>query len=202
MSYVWGEKKLHPDKVVINGRTCQVLESIHPILILISDEPGVKKDVWFWIDYLCINQDDDLERAAQVALMGTLYQRAFRTLVWFCEATPDVRGAVDLLKIFASDSSKSRDQTIWASHDLVSPEKWQALRHWMRRPWDRVYADLGICNDTDRAIVGTPDYTLSVKELYIRLAMLDGCCFSARALCGKRAEPTSLAQHFHHLRTV
>lgn len=135
ISYVWGEKKLHPDKVVINGRTCQVLESIHPILTLISDDPGVKKDVWFWIDYLCINQDDTLERATQVALMGTLYQRAFRTLVWLGEDTPDVRGALDLLKSFASDSSSSRDQPFWAGHDPISPEKWQALRHWMRRPW-------------------------------------------------------------------
>lgn len=36
---------------------------------------------------------------------------------------------------------------------------------------DRVYAVLGICNDTDRAIVGTPDYTLSVEELYTQLVV-------------------------------
>lgn len=135
LSYVWGEKKLHPDKVVINRRTCQVLESIYPILALISDDPGVKKDVWFWIDYLCINQDDSLERATQVALMGTLYQQAPRTLVWLGEDTPEVRGALDLLKFFASDSSNSRDQILWDGDDFNSPEKWQALRHWMRRPW-------------------------------------------------------------------
>lgn len=135
ISYVWGEKKLHPQKVVINGRTCQVLESIYPILALISDNPVVKKDVWFWIDYLCINQDDSLERATQVALMGTLYQRAFRTLVWLGEDTPEVRGALDLLKLFASNPSNSRDERSWAGQGPISPEKLQALRHWMRRPW-------------------------------------------------------------------
>lgn len=36
---------------------------------------------------------------------------------------------------------------------------------------DRVYAVLGVCNDTDRAIVGTPDYTLSVEELYTQLVV-------------------------------
>lgn len=36
---------------------------------------------------------------------------------------------------------------------------------------DRVYAVLGICNDTDRAIVGTPDYTISVEELYTRIVV-------------------------------
>lgn len=36
---------------------------------------------------------------------------------------------------------------------------------------DRVYALLGICSDTDRAIVGAPDYTCSVEELYTRLVV-------------------------------
>lgn len=133
ISYVWGEKKLHPHKVVINGRTCRVLESIFPILTLICDGLGVKKDVLFWIDYLCINQDDAAERAAQVALMGTLYQRAFKTLVWLGDDTPEVRGSLDLLKLFAS--LKRGDKESWAGQVPKSPEKWDALRHWMRRPW-------------------------------------------------------------------
>ncbi|KAJ0124615.1 hypothetical protein J7T55_005954 [Diaporthe amygdali] len=225
ISYVWGEKKLHPQKVVINGLS----NGLHR-----------------W------------------RLWGTLYQRAFRTLVWLGEDTPEVRGALDLLKLFASNSSNSRDEWSWAGQGPISPEKWQALRHWMRRPWwtrvwtlqefllpqslsfycgnqsitrsdwgraittiynystvsrisfeslidhkgfgnqwarrrllayykhstmglvalmayighheatddrDRVYAVLGICNDTDRAIVGTPDYTISVEELYTRIVV-------------------------------
>lgn len=135
ISYVWGEKKLHPHKVIINGRTCQVLESIYPILALICDEPGVKKDAWFWIDYLCINQDDSLERGTQVALMGTLYQRAHRTRVWLGEDTPDVQGALDLLKLFASKLFRRGEEASWAGRIPNSPEKWQALRNWMKRPW-------------------------------------------------------------------
>lgn len=135
ISYVWGQKKLHPQNVVINGRTCQVLESIYPILALICDNPGVNKDAWFWIDYLCINQADDPERAAQVALMGTLYRRALRTLVWVGEDTADVRGAMELLKLFATGSFKRGQESSWLSQVSIPPEKWRALRNWMRRPW-------------------------------------------------------------------
>lgn len=135
ISYVWGTKNLHPHKVIVNGRTCQVLESIYPILALICDEPSVNKDAWFWIDYLCINQDDSLERATQVALMGTLYRRAYRTLVWLGEDTPDVQGAMDLLKLFASDLVTNAGQAAWAVRVRTTPEKWQALRNWMKRPW-------------------------------------------------------------------
>lgn len=135
ISYVWGEKKLHPQKVVINGGTCQVLESIYPILALICDDPGFNKGEWFWIDYLCINQDDSLERAAQVALMGALYQKAHRTLVWLGEGTSDVRGASELLKSLAGDLPDSENVGSQLDYDGISPEKWRALRHWMGRPW-------------------------------------------------------------------
>lgn len=36
---------------------------------------------------------------------------------------------------------------------------------------DRIYAVLGICSDVDRAIVGKPDYTVSVEELYTRVVI-------------------------------
>lgn len=36
---------------------------------------------------------------------------------------------------------------------------------------DRVYAVLGICSDTERAMVGTPNYDLSVVELYTEIVV-------------------------------
>lgn len=36
---------------------------------------------------------------------------------------------------------------------------------------DRVYAVLGICSDTERAMVGTPNYDLSVEELYTQIVV-------------------------------
>jgi hypothetical protein len=37
----------------------------------------------FWIDAICINQKDDVERSAQVAMMRSIYSSAFRTVVYF-----------------------------------------------------------------------------------------------------------------------
>jgi hypothetical protein len=44
ISYVWGENRLHSQNVMINGRTCQVRESVYPILTLICDAPDVYED--------------------------------------------------------------------------------------------------------------------------------------------------------------
>lgn len=35
-----------------------------------------------WVDALCINQEDDRERAGQVKIMGSIYQRARLVKVW------------------------------------------------------------------------------------------------------------------------
>ena len=43
------------------------------------------KAQFYWIDALCINQDDLLERAEQVLLMGKIYKQAQATWVWLGE---------------------------------------------------------------------------------------------------------------------
>jgi hypothetical protein len=43
---------------------------------------------YLWIDALCINQDDDYERSAQVAIMGRIYQTARRVISWIGLSDP------------------------------------------------------------------------------------------------------------------
>lgn len=38
--------------------------------------------IYFWIDQLCINQEDTLERNHQVNLMGMIYSEALMTVIW------------------------------------------------------------------------------------------------------------------------
>ena len=39
-----------------------------------------------WVDALCINQDDQEERARQIAMMGDIYSHAANVIVWLGEA--------------------------------------------------------------------------------------------------------------------
>lgn len=143
ISYVWGDKKLHPSKLVINGRTCRVLESIYPILTRLGHHPTLREESWFWIDYLCINQADVLERGSQVALMGSLYTRASRTVVWLGEeeGTSTPRGAKDATALMHHIVDEwpwqagTDEEEVTRLRDSVSSDQWQALRSWMKRPW-------------------------------------------------------------------
>ncbi|KAK2762898.1 heterokaryon incompatibility protein [Colletotrichum kahawae] len=50
-----------------------------------------------WIDSLCINQDDEEERSAQVALMPRIYAGAAGVLVYLGNATSDSDLAMDAI---------------------------------------------------------------------------------------------------------
>lgn len=49
-----------------------------------QQEAGIRE--YFWVDALCIDQDDLAERAAQVAVMGQIYSQAAVCTIWLGEA--------------------------------------------------------------------------------------------------------------------
>ncbi|KAM7214283.1 Heterokaryon incompatibility protein (HET) domain containing protein [Rhypophila decipiens] len=47
----------------------------------------------FWVDQICIDQQNVAEKSSQVALMSQIYSKASRVCVWLGEDTPDGQGA-------------------------------------------------------------------------------------------------------------
>lgn len=48
----------------------------------LPDLMHVSETGFLWIDQLCINQEDLIERSRQVAIMHDIYAGGFRTLIW------------------------------------------------------------------------------------------------------------------------
>lgn len=116
VSYVWG-KQVSPPKhtILLNGLPRRLLPSIYSILELIREEfsndlhrvgtssvPSTKtatsssitqSPTYWWIDFLCINQEDDEEKTSQVAIMKEIYKGAQETVVWLGE---EVDGLLDM----------------------------------------------------------------------------------------------------------
>ncbi|KAK7228091.1 hypothetical protein V2G26_000261 [Clonostachys chloroleuca] len=83
LSYVWGTS---PDKEVIvcNGAPVEITRNLYDALSqLIVQMP----DIDSWTDSLCINQNDPVEKPAQVAMMGDLYACATEVICWLGKAT-------------------------------------------------------------------------------------------------------------------
>ncbi|KAF3769919.1 hypothetical protein M406DRAFT_335698 [Cryphonectria parasitica EP155] len=126
---------LDPRIVLIEGQPCKVLVNIYPILELMCDHGALGGHAYFWIDYLCINQGDELERGQQVALMGQLYCRAYHTVVWLGPSTPDTRGATTAMHLIAAWRHGAAPHEQAAARDAITSDQWRALSRWMLRPW-------------------------------------------------------------------
>ena len=81
LSYVWGSPE--PAAVVFcNGQPKKVTPNLGTALLRLRYDD---RERLVWIDAICVNQDDLLERSEQVKLMRDIYSQAWRVVVWLGE---------------------------------------------------------------------------------------------------------------------
>ncbi|EON68682.1 hypothetical protein W97_07940 [Coniosporium apollinis CBS 100218] len=172
LSYVWGDAS---DSVPlqIGNHTLQITRNLDTTLRhlrnpgVISKGPDTSTVRAIWIDAICINQNDILERNTQVRFMFDVYKSAARVLVWLGEARDISDAALDLvLKLAASqlaDVKKQLPNVIFSTEEqalmnrfpheerwyLVAMTQlgpnsgtagggeWEAFQKLMERPWWR-----------------------------------------------------------------
>ncbi|KAF1996438.1 HET-domain-containing protein [Amniculicola lignicola CBS 123094] len=84
LSYTWGSPT-PTDLIELNGQRHHTTESVFVVLHELQRE---NEDVVVWIDALCINQQDDIEKTDQVQLMRQIYKTAQEVVVWLGPSTP------------------------------------------------------------------------------------------------------------------
>lgn len=78
ISYCWGSSE-NTRIIYCEGKKLRVTLNLRDVLWRIRDSVDVKL---LWADAVCINQNDNEERANQVKQMGSIYADAVRVLVW------------------------------------------------------------------------------------------------------------------------
>jgi hypothetical protein len=75
---------------IANAPPAQSSLTVSPSLALaIRRQRRKYHSIFLWIDAVCINQADDDERTAQVALVGSIYQRASEVIIWLGQRVPE-----------------------------------------------------------------------------------------------------------------
>ena len=73
LSYVWG--KIEPGPTIqVGGKTLPILASLYDFFQHLCNEEERWRHAWWWIDAVCINNEDIEERGNQVRNMGTILQ--------------------------------------------------------------------------------------------------------------------------------
>ncbi|KAF2085296.1 HET-domain-containing protein, partial [Saccharata proteae CBS 121410] len=142
LSYTWGDPN-DVGSITVDGDSFQVRKSLEIALRqLMCDQP-----LTLWIDALCIDQDDEIEKTEQVRQMEQIYRRANSVITWLGPGTKESdavmhwiqrHGALiedEGLREFLRDVSSRLTPGVSESDDVIV-----AVREFFKRPyWSRVW---------------------------------------------------------------
>jgi hypothetical protein len=100
ISYAWGDG-VDTRPLVLEGATIPVAVSLHDALRAVRRK---KENILVWVDALCIDQQNEDERATQVRLMGQIYSGAMSVAIWIGPEYEDSALALQLLQKVAENS--------------------------------------------------------------------------------------------------
>ncbi|KAL7905861.1 heterokaryon incompatibility protein domain-containing protein, partial [Trichoderma velutinum] len=85
LSYTWGPPTITKD-IFINGIAFPVTANLYAFL---QNYQEANQGVDLWIDAICVNQSDLLEKNHQIPMMNLIYAAARALIIWLGESSPD-----------------------------------------------------------------------------------------------------------------
>jgi len=107
LSYCWGDNAAVKTPILCNGARLEITRNLKSALQHLREEEKVRV---LWIDAICINQDDPIEREEQVSHMREIYQQAERVVVWLGESADDSDAALSLCARVALVAAFNKDK--------------------------------------------------------------------------------------------
>jgi hypothetical protein len=95
LSYVWGSYASPRDTITCNGVELEITIGCAEALRQLRTH--VAGPLILWVDAICINQADTVEKSRQIRLMQEIYTWAATTYVWLGKGTPQSDKAMDYL---------------------------------------------------------------------------------------------------------
>ncbi|KAI4253575.1 MAG: hypothetical protein L6R42_007535 [Xanthoria sp. 1 TBL-2021] len=153
LSYAWGEQDSNRPTLQCSGRSISISPHLNSALERFyrsweNDDAADRLPYpRIWVDAVCINQNDHVEKAQQVARMAQIYTRARRVIVWLGEHENGSELAMQLLQDYATafpdvvrDESAPADELYFAEDLLQLPQgqnnqSWSALSDLFDRPY-------------------------------------------------------------------
>lgn len=154
LSYTWGSPADAPtDRIICNQQTFLVKKNLFNALNRLR---RVDRERRIWVDAICINQADKVEKSSQLSLMPDIYRGCSKVVIWLGEHLKHADTAAQLMRAiqlqvvypglyldpnFATDSRANPHDVLRSLKlpNLIS-NKWYALSHIANdRYWDRMW---------------------------------------------------------------
>lgn len=190
ISYTWGTSSRR-DSIILDNVSVSVPASAAAALRCISNLDADVEHV-VWLDAVCVNQADIVERGQQVSLMGDLYSRARRVIICLGEDEGDVaESAVRGIRQIAAQCRRETDDLrrlndhLWTrdhgfkhhrfTDDPLPDCDWSAVKAfyqatWFTRLWvvqETILAREALCI-RGRCRIDWPDVALAARWMHYK----------------------------------
>ena len=96
LSYVCGLWSTPRDTITCDNHTVEITSNSYQALHALRSTLG---SISIWVDSICINQGDEVEKSIQIPLMGDLYARARPAYIWPGVGNKATDRAMDCIKL-------------------------------------------------------------------------------------------------------
>lgn len=127
LSYTWGPPTPHRF-VLLNDRIFQVHQNLYDFLTTASKDEKFCDSEWLWIDQICIDQKNLIEKARQVARMAEIYESATGVHVWLGDGFAGGDELIHYINLSPSNASiQLRPHLLDYWNQLVQLPYWSRL---------------------------------------------------------------------------
>jgi hypothetical protein len=130
VSYCWGED-LTSTVINCDGSDLCIRKSLSVALSYLAERPKSGRPLW--IDAICLNQEDNEEKAIHVPLMHEIYKNATTTVVWLGEPDENTDMALEFIAEVILHLKHKRDPK--DIDEIKHEREWKAIREYLHRPW-------------------------------------------------------------------
>ncbi|KAL9596066.1 MAG: hypothetical protein Q9219_006052 [cf. Caloplaca sp. 3 TL-2023] len=179
ISYVWGDPTV-TSQIICNDRNVDITSNLNKALQRFRYDGHER---FLWADALCIDQYNLAERAHQVNLMGTIYERADKVLIWLGDdigngAHANFALIQELVAYYAGKLDELGNYELIPppakSLSFMDPSRWGSIRSLLLRDWfERVWVlqEVGLARSAE-AFCGSA--SISFSQLVEFLLLING----------------------------
>lgn len=143
ISYTWGDNS-DTQVIEIDGQSYRIRSNLWDFLLHLRKR---KTPRTLWADAICIDQNDPIEKGHQVSVIGQIFQKASKVLIWLGEAAD---GSDAVMKVLTHGLTKRPAFARWVDKLKNTPERprmYKFKRRWEDnlKDWDFTHHFLLLC---------------------------------------------------------
>ncbi|KAL8941852.1 MAG: hypothetical protein Q9216_001996 [Gyalolechia sp. 2 TL-2023] len=166
LSYAWGsavEKRV----IHVNNQPFPVTINLYVALQYLRKTDVTRR---LWIDAICINQDDVVEKTHQVGMMRSIYRSASNVLVWLGPSDKDIRKSMGLLERMGVA------KTYWPAEKELEPFKPGLTKLFNKSWWFRLWVVQEVLAANNTPLLGCGRAWTSWEVIRRAMSMMTSRC--------------------------